>query len=68
MQVAIKPLLPADVLPRLVVRLQNLDARGCWSEGVLLERKAWGGGARSSRAVVHQNRRERLLDIECGGT
>ena len=68
MRVVLKPLLPADVLPRLVVRLQNLYARGCWSDGALLEKKGRGAGASSSRAVVHQNRRERQLDIECGGS
>jgi len=66
MQVVLAPLLPADLLPRLVVRLQNLYARGCWSNGALLERKGQDDES-ASRAVVQQNRRERQLDIECAG-
>ena len=66
-KVVFDPLLPADFLPRLIVRLQNLYARG-WEDGALLERKGQDGKS-ASRAIVHQKRRvrDRQLEIECSG-
>ena len=64
-QVSVKPLLPPDLFPRLIVRLQNLaTTHGFWLGGALLEKQQ---ESNRSRAVLSLDQRARHLTIECGG-